>query len=225
MRKQGERYSDTRLAAFLLQQVLALAAAAGISDAEVVTGDASRQTRLLDAHVSGIAGWTRISIDDNTLRSSSDAMLRAVVAHEIGHYVLKHNEIVIITDTAVTALGFAFVALVMRLIVRRRGENWGIASVGDVGGLPAFWGAFLLWGVLSLPLTNAISRAIEHRADLYSLELAREPNGLAEFMIHDADEARLEPWVLEYALFYTHPSDAERVRTAMQWRAMHSDRR
>jgi Zn-dependent protease with chaperone function len=38
-------------------------------------------------------------------------------------------------------------------------------------------------------------------------------------MIHDADTVRLQPAAIEYALLYTHPSDAERVATAMQWRA------
>ena len=37
-------------------------------------------------------------------------------------------------------------------------------------------------------------------------------------MIHDADYVRLRPTALEYALFYDHPSDTERVATAMQWR-------
>jgi Zn-dependent protease with chaperone function len=54
------------------------------------------------------------------------------------------------------------------------------------------------------------------------LELAREPHGLAEFMIHTSDNARLKPTAFEYALFYTHPSDAERVQTAMEWRAAHN---
>ena len=40
-------------------------------------------------------------------------------------------------------------------------------------------------------------------------------------MIHTADNARLMPNAVEYALLYTHPSDAERVRTAMEWRAAH----
>jgi len=56
---------------------------------------------------------------------------------------------------------------------------------------------------------------------LYSLELAREPDGLAEFMIHTSDNARLDPGVFEYAVLYTHRGDAERVRTAMEWRAAH----
>jgi len=67
-----------------------------------------------------------------------------------------------------------------------------------------------------------MSRFFEHQADLYSLELAHEPHGLAEFMIHASDNARLKPTALEYALFYTHPSDADRIQTAMEWRAAHN---
>jgi len=59
----------------------------------------------------------------------------------------------------------------------------------------------------------------EHQADMYGLNASREPHGMAEFMIHDADTSRLSPSAVEYALFYDHPSDAQRVMTAMTWRA------
>ena len=204
------------------QQVLALARASAVKNVEVVTSNASQQTRIPDAHVSGIGGWTRISVDDNTLDASSGAMLRAVVGHELGHFVLHHDEWLVLTDTALMCLGFVFVAFVTRLVLQRWGPQLGISGVGDIAGLPVFWGAFLLWGGVSLPLTNAISRFFEHQADLYSLELAHEPHGLAEFMIHASDNARLKPTALEYALFYTHPSDADRIQTAMEWRAAHN---
>ena len=157
------------------QQIIALARAAGVSHAEIVTGDASRQTRLPNAHVAGLGGWARISVDDNTLDSSSGAMLRAVVGHELGHYRMHHLEVLVITDTLVMFAGFAFVAAVMALVLGRWRSSLGVASTGDIAGLPVFWGAFLLWGYLSLLITNAINRALEHQADLYSLELAREP--------------------------------------------------
>jgi STE24 endopeptidase len=64
-----------------------------------------------------------------------------------------------------------------------------------------------------------MSRVAEHQADLFALGASQAPHGLAEFMIHDADTTRLRPTALEYALFYTHPSAAERVETAMRWRA------
>ena len=81
--------------------------------------------------------------------------------------------------------------------VRRRGYRC----------LPVFWGLFLLWGFASLPLSNVISRSNEHQADLETgRNTSQAPLGLAEFMIHDADNVRLRPTALEYALFYDHPS-------------------
>jgi STE24 endopeptidase len=145
-------------------------------------------------------------------------MLRAVVAHEIGHYVMNHVAQSVVTDTLTMSIGFAMIALGTRTVVRRFGARWQISGTGDIAGLPVIWGIFLLWGFASLPIANAISRIYEHQADLFALNASQAPHGLAEFMIHDADVARLRPTAVEYALFYTHPSDAERVETAMQWR-------
>jgi STE24 endopeptidase len=200
------------------QLILALARANGIADVAVVTSDASRQSRLLNAHVSGIAGSARISVDDTTLESTSDPVLRAVVGHEIGHYVLNHRIQYVVTDTLITFVGLVLISLGLRLFVGRLGPRLRVAGVGDIAGLPIFWGLFLLWGFASLPLGNAISRDFERQADLYGLNASQAPLGLAEFMIHDADTVRLQPGVIEYALFYTHPGAIERVATAMQWR-------
>ena len=201
------------------QQILALAHANGIIDASVVVSDASRQTRLLNAHVSGFGATARIVVDDSTLAKTRDPMLRMVVAHEIGHFVLDHVIALVVSDTLIAAIGFVFVALGLRLIVPAFGAAWGLSGPGDMATLPLFWGLFVLWGFLSLPLTNAVSRVCEHQADMFGLNASREPHGMAEFMIHDADTSRLSPSMLEYALFYDHPNDAQRVATAMQWRA------
>ena len=201
------------------QLILALAHANGITDASVMVGDASRQTRLLNAHVSGFGKTARIVVDDTTLAHTSDPMLRMVVAHEIGHFVLDHEIAADITGTLLAGVGFAFVAGGMGLLLARFGPRWGMRGQGDIAVLPIFWGLFLLWGFLSLPADNAISRVYEHQADMFGLNASREPHGMAEFMIHDADASRLSPSTLEYALFYSHPSDVERVTTAMQWRA------
>jgi len=201
------------------QQILALAHANGIKDVAVATGDASRQTRLLNAHVSGISGTARISVDDTTLRATSDPMLRAVVAHEIGHYVMNHEMQSVVTDTLIMSIGLVLIALGTPALVGRFGGRWQMSGMQDIASLPVFWGLFLMWGFASMPASNAISRDCEHQADLYGLNASRAPHGLAEFVIHDADTVRLRPTAIEYALFYTHPSAAERVATAMRWRA------
>ncbi len=201
------------------QIIQALARANGVDDAVIVVGDASRQSRLMNAHVSGFGGTARISVDDTTLQRTNVQMIRFVIAHEIGHFVLDHDIAFVISDTLLASLGFMFIATSMRALLRRFGARLRISHMGDIATLPLFWGLFLFWGFLSLPANNAISRVFERQADLFGLNASRAPNGMAEFMIHDADIARLRPTTIEYALFYTHPSDAERVATAMQWRA------
>jgi STE24 endopeptidase len=201
------------------REILALARANGIAEAAVVTGNASRQSRVLNAHVSGFGRTTRISVDDTTLAAASPAMLSAVVAHEIGHFVLLHETLWVVSDSLIMALGLLAIGLGTRLLVERFGARWRVRGTGDIASLPVFWGLFLLWGLVSLPASNVVSRALERQADLFGLNASQAPHGLAEFMIHDADTARLRPTALEYALFYTHPSDAERVAAAMRWRA------
>ena len=201
------------------QQIVALAQANGVRDAAVVLSDASRQSRILNAHVSGFAGSTRISLDDTTLARTSDDALRMVVAHEIGHFVLDHMVVGLVVDSLLATSGFALIALCSGALLRRHGAGMQVAGLGDIASLPLFWGLFLLWGFVSLPLANVVWRAEERQADLFGLNASQAPHGMAEFMIHDADVARLEPNRLEYALFYTHPSAAERVATAMTWRA------
>jgi STE24 endopeptidase len=181
--------------------------------------DASRQSRLLDAHVSGLGGTTRIIVDDTTLGAVHPAAFRFTIAHELGHYVLHHEPASVLSDSLVAAVGFVVVALALRRLVRRWGPRCGVERQGDIAALPLFWGLYLLWGFASAPVSNAIARRYERQADRYGLDLSQEPHGMAEFMIHDADTARLRPTPVEYALFYTHPADAERVATAMRWRA------
>jgi STE24 endopeptidase len=201
------------------EQVLALARANGIEGASVVTADASRRSRLLNAHVSGFGATARISLDDTTLKATSDPMLRFVVGHEIGHFVMHHDVALVLSDTLIAAIGLVVIAGTFRLLLRRYGAPLGMRGEGDIASLPLFWGLFLLWGFVAVPATNAVSRVYERQADLYGLNASRAPHGMAEFMIHDADTARLAPSALEYALFYDHPGDAERVAVAMKWRA------
>jgi hypothetical protein len=49
-----------------------------------------------------------------------------------------------LTDTAVMCLGFLFVALLTRQVGHRWAPPLGLSGLGDIAGLPVFWGAFLL---------------------------------------------------------------------------------
>lgn len=71
--------------------VTALAQANGIPQDNLVCFDASKQTQRISANVSGRAGTTRISLNDNLLNKTSLPEIRAVMAHEMGHFVMNHG--------------------------------------------------------------------------------------------------------------------------------------
>jgi STE24 endopeptidase len=119
------------------------------------------------------------------------------------------------------ALGFALVAWFGPALIKAFGRRWKLIDLRDPGGIAVFWLVFAAYGFVSLPATNAFSRHQEAQADQFGLEASRAPHGMAEFMIHDADTARLSPTPLDVWLFYSHPSDKARVEAAMRWRAEH----
>src|SRR4051812_17089922 len=95
-------------------RILSLARANGVPAAEVYVRDASRQSVLLNAHVSGFGGQARIVLDDNTLAATPRSEVDMVMAHEIGHFVMGHTVSLLVFDTLLTGLGFLLVSLVLR---------------------------------------------------------------------------------------------------------------
>jgi STE24 endopeptidase len=71
--------------------ILAMAHANQIPVKQVFEVDASRQTTRVSANVSGILGTTRIALNDNLLKQCTIPEIRAVMAHEMGHYILNHG--------------------------------------------------------------------------------------------------------------------------------------
>jgi STE24 endopeptidase len=203
------------------REILAMAHANGVAADDVYTADASRQTRLLNAHVSGLFGTTRITLDDTTLSEEDRPMILAVMGHEIGHYAMGHVFVSIAIASAATAFGLMFIGWAGRLLIQRFGAGWKIGELRSTGGIAVFWLLFLVGGFAATPLAYAYSRWQETQADLYGLNASQSPHGMAEFMIHDADTARLSPTPLDVFLFYSHPSRKSRIETAMRWRAAH----
>jgi STE24 endopeptidase len=118
-------------------------------------------------------------------------------------------------------LGFAFIGWCSQPLIARFGRRWEVDGLGDIGALPVFWGLLLLWGFISLPVNNSISREQEAEADIFGINASQQPFGLADFMIRDADAGQLDPSPIEEWLFYDHPSVRNRIFAAVRWRAEH----
>ncbi len=104
------------------EAVLSLARANQIPTDNVVEFDASRQTTRISANVSGFLGTTRVALNDNLLNKSSLPEIKAVMGHEMGHYVLNHG----LRLTVYLTLVIAFA-----LWVVHRTMDWALARWGS----------------------------------------------------------------------------------------------
>ena len=203
----------------LKTDILTLAQAAGVPADDVYVYDRSRQTNTISANVSGILGTTRISLGDTLIRDATPAEVKAVMAHEIGHYVLNHVYEMLISFTVIVALGFAFANGMYGVVARWGGERWGVGDIGDVGGMPLLFALFSAFLFLMTPVTNTMIRTNEAEADAYGLALAREPDGFAAVSMKLGAYRKIDPGPVERFVFHDHPTGRDRVTMAMDFKA------
>jgi STE24 endopeptidase len=189
--------------------VLELAARAGVDVGEVYEMDASRRTTASNAYVAGLGRTKRVVLYDNLLRDFTPGEVRLVVAHELGH--VHHRDV---------PHGLLFLSLVApfgMLAAARVAERLGPANaLGTAAAVPAVVLGVGLMAPAITAISNQLSRAVEARADSYSLELTGQPETLIDFQrriavknVSDPDPPRIARFLLG-----THPTTLERIGLA-----------
>ncbi len=157
----------------LRDSLLELAAEDGVAVDDVLVADASRRTTALNAYVSGFGATRRIVVYDTSRRVGNAGRGRLVVAHELGHVVADDVRDGTLTGAlgAAAAMPLLFLLLSWPALLRRAGVD----GVADPRGLLLV--AFLVSALTTLtgPLQTLVSRRVEARADLHSLDLTRDP--------------------------------------------------
>lgn len=197
--------------------VLSLARANEIPADNVMWFDASKQTKRISANVSGLFGTTQVSLNDNLLKRTSLPEIKAVMGHEMGHYVLDHPLQGAVFLTLVYGLGFLILERLFERVRARWGERFGVRERGDPAGLPLALAIMSAYLFLATPLINRYIYNGEIQADLYGLNAAREPHGFATVAIRLGAYRKLDPSPVEEILFYDHPSGRRRVEMSMRW--------
>jgi len=198
--------------------VLSMAKANAVPVDNVYWYDASRQTTRVSANVSGIFGSAAIRLNDNLLFHSSLPEIRAVTAHEIGHYVLHHLYISILEFGLMTLAGFLFAKWAMQRLLQRYAQRFSLQGISDVANLPLLMAVFSVCSFVATPISNTLSRIQEIEADRFGLNLAREPLGAAEVYLKLTEYRKPDPGAIEEFVFFDHPSTRFRIKQAMRWR-------
>ena len=195
----------------LRDRILALAEKAGLRAEGIFEVDAGKRSRHSNAYFTGLGRSKRIVLYDTLLATHSHDEIVSVLAHEIGHWKLRHVFKQLLAMEAVSFAGFFLVARLMEWPLLY--ETFGFAAPLPYAGLllaavvmkPA---AFFL-----TPIGAAISRKYERDADRYTLGLVGSTRPLAEALKRLAKEnlANLHPHPAYVAFYYSHPPLAERV--------------
>jgi STE24 endopeptidase len=195
------------------RRALELAAASGTRVGGIYSMNMSAKTTTANAAVIGLGNTRRIVIGDTLLDRYSEDEIAAVVAHELGHQVHRDIPKLIMVQTLTILCGLAAVNLVLHLVVSEVSLYHGLADPATMPLLGAVFGVFAL---IVLPVTNGFSRLVEHRADVYALQITHDPEAFIGAMTRLANQnlAELEPPYLVEFMLYNHPSIGRRLAYA-----------
>jgi STE24 endopeptidase len=196
----------------LRDRLLALANKAGTHIAGVFEWRLSDRTKKANAALAGIGRTRRILLSDTLLAEHSDDEIEVILAHELAHHVYRDIWSAIVVETVLIALGCFAADRVLAMFAM----SAGLEGKGDVAGVPLL---VLAAGAVSLalmPVSNALSRAHERRADRYALKMTGNAPAFIAAMKRLAAQnlAEEEPSRLVQVLFHTHPPIAARIAAA-----------
>jgi STE24 endopeptidase len=199
----------------LRAKLIALAAKAGTPVLGVFEWRLGDRTTRANAALVGIGRTRRILVSDTLLDAHSDQEIETVFAHELAHHVYGDIWSALALEAALITLGCYAADYVLATFV----VSVGLDGKADIAGLPL---VVLAGGAVSLvlrPLTNALSRAHERRADRYALETTRNSAAFISAMKRLAATNRAEerPSRFVELLFHTHPTTAARIEAAKAW--------
>jgi STE24 endopeptidase len=177
---------------------------------DVLVADASRRTTTLNAYVSGFGSTRRVVLYDNVVRDLPRDQILSIVAHELGH--ARHNDVLTGSVLAAlgTVLGIGLLGLVLPLV---RGSP-GLRHPTVV---PLIAALVAVATLAASPVNNGLSRLIETRADVASLEATRDPV-VFEKMQRELDLHSLSDNGPAWSHFWfgSHPTTLERIAIAEQ---------
>jgi STE24 endopeptidase len=202
----------------LRERLFALASRADFPTHSIEVMDGSKRSQHSNAFFTGFGRFRKIVLFDTLVAQLSEPELESVLAHEIGHYKLRHVIKMMAASIVGEAVGFAAVAWLAR-------QQWFYRAFGfehHVGFAAANVApAMLLGGLLAgtitfwiSPIIHIWSRRFEYDADAFALATMGEAQSLIEALrkLTEKNLSNLTPHPLYSSFYYSHPTLLERER-------------
>jgi STE24 endopeptidase len=196
----------------LKDRIARLCAEAGFRIEGVFSFNMSKNTKKANAGFTGLGRTKRVILGDTLLEKFSDDEIETVLAHELGHYRFGHIWKGILINTIVTFFGLFITS---RLYVASL-SLFGFERIDDLAALPLLGLWLGIFGFVTTPLMNMISRKHEYEADHYAVRKSGNPSAFIGALnkLADTNLADSTPPPLVEFLFYSHPSIEKRIKRA-----------
>jgi STE24 endopeptidase len=195
----------------LRNRILRLAEQVGFKTNGIFSMDGSKRSAHSNAYFTGIGKAKRIVLFDTLIAQMTIDQGLAVLAHEMGHYKMKHIRRMLVVQTVFLFFGLYILSLLVDykpLFAAFRLDN------------PSNYGALVLFSLLSGPFTfylgpliNRLSRKHEYEADRFAVETLHDPRPMEEALVNltvkNLSNLTPHPWYSAY--HYSHPTPTERI--------------
>ena len=180
-----------------------------VAKLEVIDG--SKRSTHSNAYFSGIGKYKRIALFDTLLEQMNDDEILSIIAHEVGHYKLKH----IYTGILLSALQSGIMLYILSIFI----NNSSLFEVFQMENLSVY-ASLVFFSMLYSPISmiigiffTMVSRKNEFSADAYSVKTAKLPDSLISGLKKLSKEnlSNLTPHWLNVFLNYTHPPVLDRI--------------
>ena len=182
----------------------------------IFTMDGSRRSTRANAFFTGFGRFRRIVFFDTLLERLTTAEIVAVLAHEIGHWRLKHISVMVGLSVLQTGLLF--------FLLSRFLDNPGLFAAFGMEHLSVY-GSVVFFGFLYTPIAtllavgvNGLSRRHEYQADRFAVHTGADAESLISGLkkLSVSNLANLTPHPVNVRLSHSHPPVLERIAALRQ---------
>jgi STE24 endopeptidase len=194
----------------LAQRIRALLDRTGFRSGGILVMDGSRRSTHANAYFTGLGRRKQVVFFDTLRELLTPDEMEAVLAHELGHFKLRHVQVRLAAGAVMALGGFALLAWLL-------GRAWfyeglGVGTPSPQAGLVLFALAAPVFGFVLHPLLTAWSRRHEYAADAFAAAHASaEAMAGALVKLSEHNSATLTPDPLHSAFHDTHPPAPLRI--------------
>ena len=199
-------------------KILAMADKADIPAKHVYEVNMSEKTNALNAYVTGIGPNARIVMWDTTLKQLKDKEILFIMAHEMGHYVMKHIYWGVASYVLLSFIGMYLISRIINMCIRK----WGYAANVKSSMFLNFTFIFLNFFCPLFCITASNKLCFSYRRTSGRSIRSRYDEGREIWCktfqyLSKTSLSQVNPPALVKFFLYTHPPIFERIHTFEQY--------